>query len=71
MKYVTADYNKTMKSALSYSEGFLKGVEQYQTYFNLQVAEIIKQAFYKYLDSTARLDPDSLQHVYEWVCGGS
>ena len=37
MKYVTTDYSKTMKSALSYSEGFLKGVEQYQTYFNLQL----------------------------------
>ena len=70
MKYVTTDYNKTMKSALGYSEGFLKGVEQYQTYFNLQIAEIIKQAFYKYLDSTARLDPDSLQHVYEWDQAG-
>ena len=70
MKYVTTDYSKTMKSALSYSEGFLKGAEQYQTYFNLQVAEIIKQAFYKYLDSTARLDPDSLQHVYEWDQAG-
>ena len=66
MKYVTTDYDKTMRSALSYSEGFLKGVEQYQTYFNLQLAEIVKQAFYKYVDSTARLDPDSLQHVYEW-----
>jgi len=70
MKYVTTDYSKTMKSSLSYSEGFLKGAEQYQTYFNLQVAEIIKQAFYKYLDSTARLDPDSLQHVYEWDQAG-
>ena len=70
MKYVTTDYSKTMKSSLSYSEGFLKGAEQYQTYFNLQIAEIIKQAFYKYLDSTARLDPDSLQHVYEWDQAG-
>ena len=34
------------------------------------MAEIIKQAFYKYLDSTARLDPDSLQHVYEWDQAG-
>ena len=63
MKYNTIDYDKTMRSALSYSDGFLKGIEQNQTYFNLQLAEIIKQAFYKYLDSTARLDPDSLQHV--------
>ena len=34
--------------------------------FNQQLAEVIKEAFYKYLDSTARLDPDSLHHVYEW-----
>ena len=39
MKYVTTDYSKTMKSALSYSEGFLKGVEQYQTYLTYNLVK--------------------------------
>jgi len=60
------EFNKTMQEALGYSRGFLAGVEANETLFNQQLAEVIKEAFYKYLDSTARLDPDRLHHMYEW-----
>ena len=60
------DFNKAMNDAIGYSKGFIAGVEANELFFNQQLAEIIKEAFYKYLDSTARLDPDSLHHVYEW-----
>ena len=60
------EFNKTMQEALGYSRGFLAGVESNETLFNQQLAEVIKEAFYKYLDSTARLDPDRLHHMYEW-----
>lgn len=66
MKFDMKDFNKQMNAAIQYSDGFLKGVDQYETYFNAQLAEIIKQAFYKFVDSTARLEPDRLHHVYEW-----
>lgn len=60
------DFNKTMKEAIDYSRGFLAGVESNEVLFNQQLAEVVKEAFYKYLDSTARLDPDRLHHMYEW-----
>ena len=60
------EFNRTMKEAIDYSRGFLAGVESNEIVFNQQLAEVIKEAFYKYLDSTARLDPDRLHHMYEW-----
>ena len=71
MKYNTVEYNRVVGNALKYSEGFLNGVEQNQDWFNLQLGQIITQAFYKYVDSAARLNPDSLHHVYEWDKVGS
>ncbi|MEK9805618.1 MAG: hypothetical protein VW551_04900 [Euryarchaeota archaeon] len=59
-------FNKTMNEAIEYSRGFLAGAESNVIIFNQQLAEVIKEAFYKYLDSTARLDPDRLHHMYEW-----
>ena len=66
-----AEFNKTMKQAIGYSEGFLNGAVQNQRYLNEQVAEIIKEQFYKYVDSVARLEPDRFHHVYEWGMVGN
>jgi len=65
------EFNQTMKDVLAYSNGFINGANQNQQYLNEQIAEIIKEAFYKYVDSVARLDPDRLHHVYEWGQVGS
>ena len=66
IKVNMTEFNETMQEALEYSRGFLAGAESNETLFNQQLAEVIKEAFYKYLDSTARLDPDRLHHMYEW-----
>ena len=60
------DFNRTMKQALGYSEGFVNGAVQNQRYLNEQIGEIIKEQFYEYVDSVARLEPDRFHHVYEW-----
>ena len=70
LSYNQVDFDQTMRSALGYSEGFVKGLDQYEAYFNAQLAEIITQAFYQYVDSVARLEPDRLHHVYEWGQAG-
>jgi hypothetical protein len=66
LKFDLKEFNKAMNETIEYSKGFLAGVEGNEVFFNQQLAELIKEAFYKYLDSTARLDPDRLHHVYEW-----
>ena len=70
ISYNKIDFDNTMRAALGYSEGFVRGLNQYEAYFNAQLAEIITQAFYQYVDSVARLEPDRLHHVYEWGQAG-
>ena len=70
LKFDLNDFNKEMKKAIDYSTGFANGAEQNEQYFNNQLAEIIKEAFYKYVDSVARLEPDRLHHIYEWEQSG-
>jgi len=41
------EFNETMQEALEYSRGFLAGAESNETLFNQQLAEVIKEAFYK------------------------
>ena len=64
------DFNKEMQKVIDYSTDFVNGAEQNEQYFNNQLAEIIKEAFYKYVDSAARLEPDRLHHIYEWEQSG-
>ncbi len=66
LKFDNKEFNKAMNEVIEYSKGFVAGAQANEMIFNQQLAEVIKEAFYKYLDSTARLDPDSLHHVYEW-----
>ncbi len=66
IKLNMTEFNKTMNQALGYSEGFVNGAVQNQQYLNEQIAEIIKEQFYEYVDSVARLEPDRFHHVYEW-----
>ena len=66
IKLDMTEFNRAMNEAIEYSKGFLAGAENNVVLFNQQLAEVIKEAFYKYLDSTARLDPTRLHHMYEW-----
>jgi len=65
------DFNKVINNAIQYSNGFINGVQSQEQMMLRQIAEVTKQAFYKYVDSSARLDPASLHHVYEWGQTGS
>jgi hypothetical protein len=62
---------KKMNNIVKYSEGFLSGVKSGQKLFlsgvGKQVVEILKQ----YIDSSARIQPEALHHVYEWTRTGS
>ena len=65
------DFQKEMKNAIDYSVGFVRGVESKKLSFNIELANVVKQALFKYVDSSARVDPDSLHHVYEWGQAGN
>lgn len=71
VKMDTKQLNKILGNSVSYSFGFLEGTEMNQIDFNKELAEFIKNALYKYIDTHARMDPQSLHHVYEWDRAGS
>ena len=70
MKFDTKEFDKVMRNAIEYSKGFVVGIDSNQINFIKQFAEVVKEGAYKYIDSSARLDPSSLHHVYEWGQAG-
>lgn len=70
-KFNTREFTKKLMNAVSYSDGFMDGAQISRLRFNQQLGEFIKQGLNKYIDSKARMNPESLHHVYEWDQVGS
>jgi hypothetical protein len=66
VKIDSKQVNRILGNAVSYSYGFLDGVDIQQIDFNKDLGEFITDALYKYIDSKARVNPEALHHVYEW-----
>jgi len=60
------EFNKTFKNVVEYSHGFLQGAEISKVRFNQQLGEYALESLNKFIDSKARMSPESLHHVYEW-----
>jgi uncharacterized protein YuzE len=71
VKYDTKIFTKTMRNAVAYSNGFADGIQLNRTRFNQQLGNVAVEMLNKYIDSRARIDQDSLHHVYEWGMAGS
>lgn len=69
--YDTKHFKKTMNNVLQYSFGFLDGVKINQVVFNAKLAELTEEALKKFIDTKARMYPESLHHVYEWNSVGN
>lgn len=70
VKVDSKEINKTLQNAVSYSYGFLDGVEVDQIIFNKRLGEYTAEALKLYIDAQARGNPDALHHVYEWGAVG-
>lgn len=66
VKIDSKQVNKILGNSVSYSYGFLDGVDIQQIEFNKDLGEFVTEALYKYIDSKARMNPEELHHVYEW-----
>jgi hypothetical protein len=69
-RFNTTKFTKDMNNIVKYSEGFLEGAKRGKTIFlrnlGVQTVELLKE----YIDSNARVNPQALQHVYEWYQSG-
>jgi hypothetical protein len=62
---------KDMNNLVNYSIGFLDGVHIGKTDMFQELGKNIKNQLESFIDSSARIDPQALQHVYEWYQTGS
>lgn len=62
----TKEFNKILSNSVQYSYGFLDGIEMERIEFNRFLGGYATEALGKYIDAKARLNPQSLHHVYEW-----
>jgi len=60
------DFNQTFRNVIQYSNGFLQGAEISKLKFNQELGAYALESLYRFIDSKARMSPESLHHVYEW-----
>jgi hypothetical protein len=64
-------FSRTLKNVDQYSVGFFRGAEINKQKFNDQLGKYTVELLNKFIDSKARMEPESLHHVYEWDAAGS
>jgi hypothetical protein len=67
----SGQFIKDMNNLVNYSIGFLDGVHIGKTDMFQELGKNIKNQLESFIDSSARIDPQALQHVYEWYQSGS
>lgn len=71
VQFNNAAFKKDMKNIIDYSIGYVQGIQGGKKVFlntvGLETVELMKE----YIDSTARVNPQMLHHVYEWNKTGS
>lgn len=62
---------KEMTNVVKYAEGFLEGASAGKPVLLSKMGKSLKIVLEEYIDAHARVDPQSLHHVYEWYQTGS
>ena len=64
-------FRKDMKNILDYSLGFLDGVNKGKSKFFNNIGSLASESLKTFIDTSAKVNPTILQHVYEWYRVGS
>lgn len=64
-------FERQMSNLVEYSVGFIDGAQESKKFLLDSLGKGTIEALYKYIDASARVNPKSLQHVYEWYQSGS
>jgi hypothetical protein len=65
------DLIRDLNNIIDYSFGFLEGIEKGKRIFLDNLGKDITELVKEYIDSSARVNPSRLHHVYEWYQTGS
>ena len=64
-------FRKEMSNIIDYSMGFLEGTQKAKNVFLNALGKDVVDLLKQYIDSNARVRPQTLHHVYEWYQVGS
>jgi hypothetical protein len=64
-------FRKDMKNILDYSLGFLDGINKGKSKFFDNIGSLASESLKTFIDTSAKVNPAILQHVYEWYRVGS
>jgi hypothetical protein len=64
-------FKKEMKNIIDYSVGFTEGIQNGKTDFLKSLGSEVSEIASQFIDSNARVSPETLHHVYEWYKNGS
>jgi len=67
----TSAFVSQLNNMTQYSIGFLDGAKEAKPIFMQNFAETIVETLKNFIDSNARVNPQTLHHVYEWYETGS
>lgn len=71
VSFDTKQFDKDMRKLVEYSEGFLSGVMLGRAAFLNNFGVVVLEGMKQFIDSMAKVDPQLLQHMYEWEQSGS
>ena len=71
LKFDSKSFDKTMKNIMNYSGGFLDGAQMGKKDFFDNLGPEIVQIASNFIDTNAKVSPETLHHVYEWYSTGS
>lgn len=69
-KITANQFAKDMKNIINYSVGFLDGVKMGKKQMLHNIGLLTVERFKDFVDSTARMNPEMLHHIYEWTKTG-
>jgi hypothetical protein len=64
-------FKQEINNIMSYSTGFLEGVQRGKTEFYIALAPKIGEMASQFVDVNAKMSPELLHHIYEWERVGS
>lgn len=71
VQFDDAQFMKEIHNVLEYANGFVDGAKRAKPVMMKNISYKIKEILYAYIDTTARMEPEKLHHVYEWYRIGS
>jgi len=71
VRFNSVQFKKDMSNLVSYSEGFLEGINKGKKVFLNNIGIKTKEILEAFIDSNARSNKDALHHIYEWYKVGS